>query len=305
MRSLENSGRVIALPSRLRKPDFFIVGAAKSGTSSLYNYLIQHPNVFMPEVKEPHFFYDRDSAGAPVLLKKDPREYLKLFEGVPDDVRAGEASTSYLYLANAAREIRQVQKHAKILMVLRNPVDRAYSQYWNQVRDGQERLSFEDALQAEEKRKKQNSWYGFLYVETGLYAEQVARYTTTFGRDNVQVHLYEDLHQDAKEVCRKVFSFLGVDRNYDIETTKVYNRSGPTRSKFVARTLNTRQIKEPIARVMPQAWKRGLGEWLRDLNRKPVPEMNLGTREMLLATFKEDISRLEHLIGRDLSQWRT
>ena len=287
-----------------RTPDFFLVGAAKSGTSSLYTYLVQHPDVFLPEVKEPHFFYNERSPGLPVLREKDLGSYLRLFEGVAGGVRAGEASTSYLYSANAAREIKQLREDAKILAVLRNPVNRAYSQYWNQVRDGQEHLSFEAALDAEEERKSQNWWHGFLYTETGHYAEQIARYMAAFGHENVQIHLFDDLHQDAREVCSKVFSFLEVDPAHKIETNKVYNRSGPMRSRLLASLLNAPSIKGSAGKVLPPTWKRGVGEWLRNVNRRPVPEMNPKTRERLRRLFMEDLNRLEDLIGRDLGQWK-
>ena len=299
----QNWGQVAHLPE-LRTPDFFIIGAAKSGTSSLYNYLIQHPAVFMPQVKEPHFFYNERSPGSPVLQEKDLAGYLQLFEGVPNEVRAGEASTSYLYLENAAREMQRLRRDAKILAVLRNPVDRAYSQYWNQVRDGREPLSFEAALDAEEERKRKNWWYGYMYAGTGYYAGQIARYVEAFGRDNVQVHLFEELHRDAAEVCRKAFSFLEVDPAQEIEATKVHNRSGPMRSRLLSGLLNAQSITEPAGKVLPPAWKHSVGEWLRNVNRRPVPEMNPETRERLLGVFAEDVRRLESLIGRDLSRWR-
>lgn len=287
-----------------RKPDFFIVGAARSGTSSLYNYLIQHPAVFMPDAKEPHFFYNNDEPGAPVLGEKDLSEYLELFKGVPDDTRAGEASTSYLYVANAAREIKQLQENAKIIMILRNPVDRAYSHYWTSVRDGVEPLSFEEALEAEPERKRQNRWHGLLYVETGGYAEQVSRYLDVFGRERVQIHLFEDLSQNAEKVCGEVFSFLDVDPSQSIDVTRIYNRAGPVRNRLLAQLLIPRGFKKPIKRVLPRPWRDGFGDRLRTANRKPVPEMDPKTRLRLQETFGDDILRLEGLIGRDLSRWR-
>ena len=190
-----------------RNPDFFIVGAPKAGTSSLYNYLLQHPSVFLSEPKEPHFFHNRRSPGSPVLGEKDLEEYLRLFEGVPDDVRAGEASTSYLYSANAAWEIKNVFPDAKIMMILRNPVDRAYSQYWNHVRDGNEQLSFEKALRDEPERIKNRRWCGSYYVAGGRYAEQVARYLEVFGRDAVKVYLFEELQRTLSVSVRTLFRF--------------------------------------------------------------------------------------------------
>ena len=290
--------------SGYRKPNLFVLGAAKSGTTPLFNYLTQQSSIFAPEIKEPHFFYNERCAGAPVLGEKDLGEYLELFADAPADAQAGEASTSYLYAANAPREIRRLQDDARIIIILRDPTERAYSQYWNQVRDGNEDLSFEEALRAEAGRKRDNWWHGFLYVETGRYVEQLSRYYDVFGRDNVQVHLFDDLHQNAKEVCRKVFSFLGVDPAYKIEADKVYNRSGPVKSRLLARLLNAQSIKEPFKKVLPVTWKRSVGEGLRNANRRPVPTMNPKTEIELRKTFEEDTLTLERMIGRDLSGWR-
>lgn len=286
-----------------RKPDFFIVGAAKSGTSSLHNYLVQHPGVSMSEPKEPHFFYNRESPGSPALGKKDLDEYLKLFEDIPEDVRAGEASTSYLYAANAPREIQQFREGAKIIMVLRNPVDRAYSQYWNQVRDGVEPLSFEEALDAEPERIRRSWWHGFYYMDTGRYADQVARYLETFGRGSVRDYLFEDVTRDAQGVCRDIFSFLGVDDGHKIDSGKAFNPSGPPRSGLLSKMLAAEKIKEPVKKLVPGEWVRPFGEWLREKNRKPTPEMKPETRTRLQESFEPDILRLQVMIGRDLGHW--
>lgn len=287
-----------------RKPDFFVVGAPKAGTTALYMYLTQHPKVFMPEVKEPHFFYDREAPGSPVLGKGDLEGYLRLFEGIGEDVAAGEGSTTYLQLANAPGEIRRLQPRAKAVMILRDPVARAYSQYWNQVRDGREPLGFEEALRAEPERIRRGKWSGFYYVECGRYAEQVARYFETFGRESVKVFLFEDLNRDAAAVCRETFEFLGVDSDVPLEAGERYNRSGPPRSRLLARALGDPRVKAAVGRSVPPGLKRRAGEWLRNKNAKPVPEMDPRTRGMLREAFEEDVLRLEGMIGRDLSAWR-
>ena len=287
-----------------KKPDFFLVIAAKSGTTSLFNYLTQHPSMFVPEAKEAHFFYNERCPGELVLGEKDLGEYLGLYAGAPSDTRVEDASTSYLYAANAPREIRRLHDDARIIVILCDPTKRAYSQYWNQVRDGSEDLGFEEALRAEAERKRDNWWHGFLYMQTGRYVEQLSRYFDVFGRDNVQVHLHDDLHLNAGEVCRKVFTFLEVDLTHEVKADKVYNRSGPIRSKLLAKLLNARSIKEPVSKVLPVTWKQSFGEGLRNANREPVPKMGPKTEKELRETFEEDTLVLERMIGRNLSGWR-
>lgn len=286
-----------------RKPDFFVVGAPKAGTSSLYNYLSQHPYVFMSEPKEPHFFHNRRSPGSPVLGEKNLEGYLRLFEGVPESMRAGEASTSYLYSANAAQEIREVCPDARIMMILRNPVDRAYSHYWNHVRDGNEQLSFEEALWDEPERIRNRQWCGSYYVTGGRYAEQVARYLDVFGRDAVKVYLFEDLKQDALGVCWDAFSFLRVDPNVPIETSRAYNRSGQPRSTLLSSMSYRLSKNEFVAKVLPVALKRGAKEWLLRRNVRQAPKMDPTTRARLQDVYRDDILRLGALIGRDLKHW--
>lgn len=287
-----------------RKPDFFIVGAPKAGTSSLYNYLIQHPGVFMSYPKEPHFFYNRSTPGSPVLQEKALEDYLGLFTGVSKGVCAGEASTSYLWSASTASEIKHLQPEAKIIILLRDPVDRAYSHYWHQVQDGIEPLDFEEALQAEPERIRQGRWHGLYYVDNGLYAGQVRRYLEVFGQEAVRVYLFEDLIRDTREVCRDVFEFLGLDPDVPLETEKIYNQGGAPRSKMFARLVRMKVIKEPLKSVLPTTVSSNLGEWLRTSNNKPVPAMEPKTEARLRAIFDEDVVRLEGLIGRDLSYWR-
>jgi hypothetical protein len=281
----------------IRKPDFFVVGAAKSGTTSLYRYLVQHPAIFMPKLKEPHFFGEWDlSTGVSSL-----EEYLDLFAGVPKRLRAGEATTSYLYSRSAAQEIKRFQPNAKIVMVLRDPVDRAYSNYWDQI---EENLSFEEALAAEPKRIQQGWRYAYHYFEGGRYAEQVSRYLQVFGHDAVRIYLFEDLIGDAGNVCRDIFLALRVDPDYPIDVSGAYNPSGLPRSAFLSKLLHERSsIKEPIKKILPPSLRQDLKASLRAVNVRPAPQMNPETRSRLRAIYRDDILRLEQLIARDLSNW--
>lgn len=292
---------------RLRKPDFFIVGAAKSGTTSLYNYLTQHPRVFMPANKEPYFFGEWRGARPRINLE----EYLKLFEGVPESIAAGEASTTYLYLQSAADEIKAFQPQAKIIIILRNPVDRAYSQYWHNFRNGYVSSSFEEELKAE-KRRLSEGWEGFFsgafapayYIESGRYAEQIDRFLKVFGEDSVRVYLFEDLVRSAQGVCYDVFSFLEVNPDFPVNIERVYNVSGPSRSAALS-TLLTRRLrsKELVKKIVPTPWMRPLKEWMLRKNTKAVPPMNPETRLKLQQVFREDILYAQELLGRDLSHW--
>lgn len=294
-----------------RKPDFVIVGAAKAGTSSLYSYVSQHPQISMPDLKEPHFFSEWQP---PTPAPADLGGYLSLFEGIPQEIRAGEASTSYLCSLGAPQNIKQFRPDAKIVMVLRNPVERAYSQYWNHVRDNVEPLSFEKALEAEPARVARGWWCGYHYVGCGLYSDQVTRYLELFGDQSVRIYLFEDLTRNAEAVCRDVFSFLQVDPDQPVDTRGVSNPSGPPKSVLVSRLLRRgtvlfRRYQRKLDRKgstmdpVPVAWRRSVKEWLQAKNTGEVPKMDTRTKELLQDVFREDILRLEGVIRRDLARW--
>ncbi|HUP00635.1 MAG TPA: sulfotransferase domain-containing protein [Gemmatimonadota bacterium] len=283
----------------LRVPDFFLVGAARSGTTSLFHYLVQHPCLCMP-VKEPQFFSD-----FPLDHPKDLDGYLELFAKCPHGIVAGEASTWYLPSRQAPRRIHALNRRAKIAMILRNPIDRAYSHYWLKVRIFAEPLSFEAALEAEDQRTRDGWNVGFQYVATGLYSEQILRYLETFGEEQVRIVLFEDLIRDANAVCRDFFRFLGVDPGVPIRTTDIFNASEVYRSRRLARTLSRPfPGRRLIKRMLPKDVKELKSHLSRANALRPRP-MNPDTRTRLAERFKPDIERLQGILNRDLSHWLT
>lgn len=283
-----------------RFPDFYIVGAAKSGTTSLFHYLRQHPSIFFPWVKELHYFADRSLPHGGRFRERE--SYLRMYESCPPGVLAGDASTSYLPSPTAALRIRSARPDARIIAVLRDPVDRAYSNYWNKRATLQEELSFEDALDDEPRRDQSGLTHGFLYVQTGLYYEQVKRFADAFG-ERFRVYLFDDLRSDAGALCRDILSFLDVDPDWSLDTSVVYYPSGLVRSRILGR-LMVRPF--PGRRWLVQRW----GPHLRDLkgavwrrNVRRPPPMNPVTRLRLIEIFRPDVERLGGFLGRDLSAW--
>lgn len=292
-----------------RKPNFFVVGPPKAGTTSLYNYLIQHPDIFMPARKEPYFFGGWQKTSA-----EDLQWYLHLFSGIQEEKAAGEASTTYLYTRGAAEEIKEFKPDAKIIIILRNPVDRAYSQYWHNVRVGCVDVSFEEELE-EEKRRLREGWRGFrpglvppaYYVKSGRYSEHVEHFIKTLGREQVRVYLFEDLVGDPEGVCRNIFEFLDVDPNCRISTGKVYNPGGSLRSPMLYKLLCLLLVKDKVKQAIPWILLKRLRmakEWVMQKNVKTVSDMKPKTRNYLRQVFRDDILYAELLTGRDLSHWQ-
>ena len=201
-------------------PNFFIVGAQKAGTTSLYHYLNQHPQVYMSPIKEPFFFdHEMDSKGRVVRRefeghRQPPRftnieEYSTLFEAARGEKAIGEATPLYIYAPGTAERIERYVPGAKSIVLLRNPADRAYSAFLYAVRIGAEPLTdFAQALREEPLRIRNRWHYIFHYRSRGLYYQQLKRYYEVFGRERLGVWLYEDMREDPAGVAQSVFCLL-------------------------------------------------------------------------------------------------
>jgi LPS sulfotransferase NodH len=290
-------------------PNFFIVGAARSGTTSLDRYLSQHPEIFITSRKDAHFFatehFPRTGTGDEVMNRKimrDKAEYTQLFAGVTVEKAIGESSAFYLCLSGTAERIAHAVPNAKIIMILREPVARAYSSYMLLARDGRETLSFEEGLSREAERKQQGFEPMWWYRELSLYSSQVQRYLDVFGRDQVKVLLYDELFTNPGQALREVFAFLGVNDDVAINTSVRYNVSGLPKSRKLHNLLY-KFIDSPNSlakRIKPAfAWK-AMGKFLL----QPAPQMNPQTKASLKAYFAEDVAQLEDLLHQDLLCWR-
>lgn len=293
-------------------PNFLIVGAAKSGTTSLYRYMEQHPGVFFPPVKEPCYFSD----GLPEVAFSDS-EYERLFEGAGGRKAVGEASTAYLSAPEAPARIKRLLGDIRIIIILRNPADMVYSLWGHNVyQQGEERLSFEEALEAEDDRMRSEefragcrSYYGnFFYFHRGLYHEQVKRYIGTFGRKNVHVMVFEEFVKEPARHCREVFGFLGIDQGFapaldrhNVATTFRYgflHRLLVTPPGFAVRAYNALPLRLRIWIYMAARMVYGI-----NITSEPRPAIDPALRKELAGRYMDDIRRLEGLIGRELSIW--
>jgi hypothetical protein len=285
-------------------PNFLIVGAPRSGTTSLYRYLREHPQVFLPTVKEPGFFAEGEACKVASL-----EEYAGLFDGTRAKA-IGEASVTYLYDAGAAGRIRDVLGvDTRILILLRNPVDKTRSLWAHMMALAAESLAFEDALAAEEERLSGTrplppgtlapTYYA--YVTRGRYAPQVRRYFETFSRERVRVEIFEEFFGDPASAYRGVCAFLGVDSSHR-PPFRVHNPSGAAYSQKLGVLLNRRsRWKEPLKAVVPLALRdRALQVLNRWNTRGGLPPLTEEVRERVQRYFEDDVRNLEVLLGRSL-----
>jgi hypothetical protein len=295
----------------MTRPDFFIVGAFKAGTTSLYEYLRQHPQVFMPVHKEPMYFgADLDAR----YRRMSADEYLRLFADARPGQRVGEASPWYLYSASAAREIEAFSPGAQAIVMLRNPVDVMYAQHSQLLFNQRENLAdFGEALAAEADRRAGRRIppgalrrEALFYRHSVRFAEQLQRYFEVFGRERVHVIVHDDLVADAAGVVRDTFAFLGVDPEVAVDL-EIRNPNRRARSGVLQRLIF--RPPGPLRRVVPLLRRFPLVHRLRDtlVSANSVPEarrpMDPELRRRLTAELEPEVAALGELIGRDLAAW--
>ncbi len=295
-------------------PNFLIVGAAKSGTSSLHNYLNQHPEVFMPsynsegmKVKEPRFLI-KD------LVKHRLHngvwtweEYKSLFGDVIDEKAIGESTVLYLYYyKDAIKNIKEkLGNDVKIIIMLRNPADRAYSAFQHVSRGFKEQNSFEKSLEMEDGRLERdgNLTPMVMYKDMGLYHDMVKSFQENFS--NVHVIIYDDFRDDTENEMKKTYQFLGISDNADIDYVTRHNVGGKRWKNDKVKYLFMKEnpIKSIFRRIIPKGLRRGIRNNLVTPSTNKVTPMKGHTRIILNNFFREDVKQLSTLLNRDLTNW--
>lgn len=285
-----------------RGPDFFIVGAPKCGTTSLFRYLRQHPRVYMSRRKEPHFFCDELP---PHFEPMGADEYFQLFADADPTHMAGEASTNYLYSPSACYRIREYSHTARIVVILRNPTDRAYSEYWHFRRYGLESLSFEECVAQDDRR---DAWRR--YVARGRYSRHVERYVDAFGEGAVHVLLLDDLRDGSGDAHADVLTFLGLTSTHAPDIATAHGTAWEPRWRWAGSAYgwlvgSQSWAAERARAVMPRWARRAARRGARRiLTREGVPPMSTATRRALSEHYAPEVDRLERVLDRDLSGWR-
>jgi hypothetical protein len=294
-----------------RLPDFLIIGAYKCGTTSLVEYLGQHPRVFLPWLQEPNYFayatdYPTTSRKPDVEWRSVYRrhrartidQYLALFDEAPANALLGECSPEYMRSPHAWRRIAETVPDVKMLAILRNPADRAHSDYQAFVRDSIENESFEQAI-----RRPHGTEPGHQYVTTGFYGRQLEPYFQAFPADHIKVLLTEDLQSGGVDLLRDVVSWLGVESaGWRPDLSLQRNVSGRPGNLVVSTAYRLRRSLRPWLKPVVPAWaqRRADGLLAAGLRRETMSDE---TRRELIEIYRDDIKLLESLTGRDLSAW--
>ncbi|MGH3018659.1 MAG: sulfotransferase family protein [Gaiellaceae bacterium] len=283
-------------------PDFLVIGAYKSGSTALHEALRAHPQVFVPPQKGPSFFafdgVEQPDRPLPPGTVRRWEDYLALFDPAPAGSVRGEVSPEYLASPRAAGRIRERVPDVRLVAILRNPVERAFSDYLMYVRDGLEpETDFGRALDAQDERRRAAAPTGY-YVETGFYGRQLRPYFEAFPHDRIQVHLFEDFAADPDTVLRSLFAFLAVDPALGGAPERAVNVSGVPRNALVASAVRGGRRLAPF--LPAAARRRAKASLARGLDR---PALAPEHRSRLVELYREDVAELERLLERPLDRW--
>lgn len=284
-------------------PNFFIPGAAKAGTTSLHRYLAQHPDVFMTDEKEPHFFTRRwDEAGDEVALEQAKQIYLERFEAGRDHPVRGESTPAYLHRPEVPQRIASVAPDARFLVSLRDPIERAHSDYAMRVRIGVEERTFLQMVEDEIAAGRDAEQF---LIDRGRYDEHLERYLGVFSREQVRVVLFETLKDDAEAVLAEAIDLLDVDPagldHVDHET--VHNPGGKPRNRVAEWLLTDERLHAVARRIVPKPVRVWLGDHaLVEQGEKPPREPE--AVEQLVEVFEPSVQRLEGILDRELPELR-
>lgn len=295
-------------------PSFLIIGAAKTGTTSLYSWLKQHPQVYMTPVKETNFFaFEGENLDFPpgtvnekylANCKTNIESYCEQFKGVTNEIAIGEASPIYLYNPKAAERILHYIPNAKLIVILRNPIERAYSNFLHHIREGYEPLSdFNEAIQEEKNRIDKNWWWGFHYIQVGFYYNQLKQYFNRFDTSQIKVYLYEDLKNTPVDVIRDIFKFIDVDDKFIPDMSLKYNVTGIPNNKVLHHFLSKPNlVKSALKQVIPVNLIQHLTVNVSNHN-LTKPSLNPEIKKQLIQKYRDDVLKVQELIKCDLSIW--
>lgn len=289
------------------RPTFIVIGAAKAGTTALYWYLSEHPQVHMSRLKETNFFaFGLDDSGQPLYGHPDLHHfpirdwdsYLELFSEAGASTAVGEASPIYLECPQAAGRIAAALPEVKIVCGLRNPVDRAYSDYQMYLRSRGQDLDAGEALTADAAWAQPDSHW----MRIGRYHEMLSRYLTVFPRDQVHVYLFEEMKRQPLEVVQTLYRFLEVDPGFRPDLETPHNVGGMPARRGLEKVLTNKRLRSLVEPLVPQAAANVIRR-VRTSNLRPAPPLPTEMRAVMIEVFREEIERTEALLDMDLAEW--
>jgi len=286
-------------------PNFIIVGAPKAGTTSIYRYLSKHPEVFMSSPKEINYFsidqIESQNLYYNYFKVKSLIEYEKLFDGVTNETAIGEGSVSYLFYKETPAKIKNIIPDVKIIILLREPISRAFSHYLMDNKLGLVNDSFENIIFKTSISDKQNLYYQ-QYVELGLYYKQIKRYFDIFNKNQIKICFQDDLYQNPLKVMNDIFIFLNIDCTHELDISRRFNAYSNPKSTIIRKFYQNNVLRNIIDSYTPSKLKWIIKKVFFDNSSKP--NLSKETIDYLYNIYIKDIVYLEKLLNISLESWK-
>lgn len=305
-------------------PNFFIVGAAKSGSTALQEMLNRHPNIYMSPIKEPHYFSDDiinndfitlnknlkkqriefDSEGNIIsrhqLYINNEDDYLTLFKASCENHKIlGEASVSYLYSKVAAKNIYKFNPNSKIIIIIRNPIERAFSHFLMDLRFGNSKhTNFIAAVKSDFEKKNKGWGISHLYVELGLYFSQIQRYFEFFPKEQIRIYSYEEFKKNNQIIIEDICKFLELPV-ISIDTNNNANKAMVFKNNYLRKTYT--KLRPLLGKVIPSNLKTKIKKYI--YTTKDMPHLSKNEKKILNQYFLDDIKQLNKITSINLSNW--
>ena len=284
-------------------PNFIMIGVAKAGTTSFFHYLDEHPQVYMTPIKATNYFGYEDARdwkwqdeGEAPMLRNFPvhtmEEYEAAFSGANGETAIGEASPQYFRCPTAAQRIHDALPHAKLILSLRNPAERAFSGFMMRTRRGEAVRGFHEELLT----------LDFSHVKEGFYYDRLKRYLDLFPREQMKIYLFDDLKKGASDLIRDLYGFLGVDTDFNPDTSVRHNPGAVPKVRWLNQIFFNPRLIGLTKAIVPESFQEGLKK-VQQMNLKPMPKLTPNMRADLMKFYRDDVHKLETLIDRDLSVW--
>ncbi len=281
-------------------PNFFIVGGSKCGTTNISYYLNLHPKIFFSELNEPYYFckwdvpeeYNRNS------MITNMEKYLDLFKNVKNEIIVGEASSPYLTCPHAALEIKKAFPNSKILISIRNPIERSHSAYFSYQFMKPNEQNFMEMIKTHEKLISEKIFYIDSILESGFYTKNIKRYQEIFGKENVKVIIFEDYIKNTVQNINSIFNFLGINDKIDLNEQSKGSYRVP--KNFLAKSLlNNKNFRKVSTILIPTVMRQKLGDkyFLKQVKK---PEMLENERNYLRELYNDEVNELEKFLGKKL-----
>ena len=282
------------------EPNFFIVGGSKCGTTNISYYLDSHPEVFVSKLNEPYYFckWDLSNNFKRESMIRDEVKYLELFKDVKTEKVIGEATPSYLHSPNSAYKIKERFPDSKIIISIRNPIERAYSGYFSNEFMRKDNLSFKEMIDSHKKLIDENEFYIYNILEPGFFSKHIKRFQDNFTSDKIKVIVFEDYIKNTEKSIESILEFLELDTDFEFTEQPKRGYRIP-KNKISKLTLENKTIRKLSTFFIPTVTRQQIGERFM-LKETEKPVMNLEERNYLKEIYEDDVKELEILLDKDL-----